>query len=125
MELHETRSGDWIPIEAYGDGGFRLQGAFHAGSLLLLPDRLSAWSPAGPDDVTAEAVEPIGAVRAEFDLLLIGTGSAMRRLPASGRERLAGFGLAFETMSTGAACRTYNLLIAEGRRVAAALIAVP
>ncbi len=125
MELHETRPSDRISIEAYGDGGFRLQGAFHAGSLLLLPDRLLAWPPTAPEDVTAEAVEPIGAARTEFDLLLIGTGSAMRRLPADGRERLATFGLAFETMSTGAACRTYNLLISEGRRVVAALIAVP
>lgn len=125
MELHETRPGDRVPIDAYGDGGFRLQGTFHAGSLLLLPDRISEWSPTGPDEITGAAVEPIGAMRAEFDLLLIGTGSAMRRLPASGRECLATLGLAHEVMSTSAACRTYNLLIVEGRRVAAALIAVP
>jgi uncharacterized protein len=125
MELHETRPDGQVPVEAYGDGGFRLRGAFHAGSLLILPDRRSAWSPTDVDEITAEAIEPIGAVRAEFDLLLIGTGTAMRRLPANGREHLAAFGLAFETMATGAACRTYNLLITEGRRVAAALIAVP
>lgn len=123
--MHEARPGDRMAIEAYGDGGFRLQGEFHAGSLLVLPDRLSAWSPKGLEEVTAEAIEPIGAARAEFDLLLIGTGLTMRRLPAEGRERLAGLGFAFETMSTAAACRTYNLLIVEGRRVAAALIAVP
>lgn len=127
----ETRHSVPLPadgqiIHAYGDGGFRLAGGlFHAGSLLLLPDAVRGWPPASVADVDGAAVDGIAAARQGFDLVLIGTGATMRPLPVEARARLRALDLAFEVMGTGAACRTFNVLIAEGRRVAAALIAVP
>jgi uncharacterized protein len=124
MDLREIRSRDRPPIEAYGNGGFRVGGAFHAGSLLLLPRGVAAWSPTRVEDITEESLEPLRAVAESIDFVLIGTGRTMRPLPASVRNSLAAAGLGIEFMDTGAACRTYNVLVAEERRVAAALIAV-
>ena len=124
MDLREIRSQDRPPVEAYGNGGFRVQGAFRAGSILLLPRALVPWSPLRVEDISAESLEALRAVAGEFDFVLMGTGRAMRPLPSPLREILAGSRIAVEAMDTGAACRTYNVLIAEGRRIAAALIAV-
>ena len=124
MEIRERRAVSQPQIEAYGDGGFRLQGAVFKGSLLLLPTVMNPWLPDDFDSVTVEAIEPICAAANEIDLVLVGTGATMRPLPAAVRARFMACGMAVEPMSTGAACRTYNVLVVEGRRVAAALIAV-
>jgi uncharacterized protein len=110
------------PIEAYGGGGFRFAGMSHRGSLLCLPSGIYAWEPAEPLEVASfeQALAESGAMR----VLILGTGQR-QVFPAPPVRRAFGeAGVALEPMDTGAACRTYNVLLAEGRAVGAALIAV-
>lgn len=112
------------PIDAYGNGGFRFADMSHRGSILCLPSGIHGWD---PTDATALGEDDFKAVidqAAEIDILLVGTGSEMRLLPAALRARLREAGIHADPMSTGSAVRTYNVLLAEDRLVAAALIAV-
>ena len=110
------------PIEAYGNGGFRFAGMSHRGSILCLPSGISAWEPAYPLD--ASSLAPALAEKEALGLLILGTGR-LPELPASDlRRTFAEAGVSLEAMDTGAACRTYNVLLAEGRAVGAALIAI-
>jgi uncharacterized protein len=112
------------PIEAYGNGGFRFAGMSHRGSILCLPSGIRAWAPSHAGDISLAALAPVLAEAAELGLLLLGAGRS-REMPASTVHKgLADAGVVLEVMDTGAACRTYNVLLAEGRRVGAALIAV-
>jgi uncharacterized protein len=112
------------PIDAYGDGGFRFAGMSHRGSLLCFPDGIWAWP---VNDVT-ELNE--GALRAAFDradgldFFLIGAGRDPWALPEDLRQKFREFSLSVDAMATGAAVRTYNILLAENRRVGAGLIAI-
>jgi uncharacterized protein len=96
----------------------------HRGSLLCLPDGIWPWPVATPDDLNDETLAPILARAADLDIVLIGTGTELRPLAAPLRERFRAQHLTADTMPTGAAVRTYNILHAERRRVAAGLIAV-
>ncbi len=112
------------PIEAYGNGGFRFAGMSHRGSILCLPSGVFGWEPADPltlkpDDFAKAIAESTGV-----EILLVGMGRELRPLPASLRQALKDTGISSDPMSTGAAVRTYNVLLAEDRAVAAALIAV-
>ena len=112
------------PIDAYGNGGFRFADMSHRGSILCLPSGIHGWE---PQDAAALALEDFARVVAEaggIDILLVGTGDEMRLLPASLRAALREAGIRADPMSTGAAVRTYNVLLAEDRLVAAALVAV-
>jgi uncharacterized protein len=112
------------PIEAYGNGGFRFADMSHRGSLMCLPSGIHGWEPA---DATALTVADFDRLLAEADkveILLVGMGKELRPLPAALRAALKAAGIASDPMSTGAAVRTYNVLLAEDRAVAAALIAV-
>jgi uncharacterized protein len=112
-------------IEAYGQGGFRLSGARHEGSLLILRDEARPWPVGSLADVTPEALAPvIEAGRAEVEFLLLGVGRVNALPPRVVREALARAGLGLEFMDTPSAARLYNVLTSEGRRVAAGLIAV-
>ncbi|MBX6321274.1 MAG: Mth938-like domain-containing protein [Rhodospirillaceae bacterium] len=113
-------------IESYGDGRFRVSGARIDGSALVFPTRAVAWAVADVGALTADSLaEVIAAARAgEVDLLLLGCGVRAALIPQALRATLRAAGIVVEAMDTGAACRTYNVLMAEGRRVAAALIAV-
>ena len=113
-------------IDAYGDGGFRVSGVRVQGSIIVYPDRLSAWSPVVLAEVTVAALEEIAAAgkAGQVELLLLGTGARMAQVDRGLRQELRAAGVVIEVMDTGAACRTYNVLLAEGRKVAAALIAV-
>jgi uncharacterized protein len=110
-------------IEGYGKGGFRFAGMSHRGSLLFLPRGIWAWPPASATDVNEAALRRVFDQRDEIDLLLIGTGLDPVPLPEPLRWRLRELGIRFDVMPTAAAASTYNVLLAEGRRVAAALIA--
>jgi len=112
------------PIEGYGEGGFYFGGMSHRGSILALPSGIRAWPVASAGEIDAEALAPILAESDAIDLLLIGCGADPAFLGESLRAPLAAAGIRFDAMQTGAAARTYNVLIAEDRRVAAALIAV-
>lgn len=113
-------------IDGYGDGGFRVSGVRVEGSVIVYPDRLAPWPPAILAEVTAAALEDVArAGRAgQVELLLLGTGARMAQIDRGLRQELRAAGVVIEVMDTGAACRTYNVLLAEGRKVAAALIAV-
>jgi uncharacterized protein len=116
-------------VESYGGGGFRVSGQRYQGSILVLPDRTLAWPVTSFPEITLDSLAPLlapapapGELRAE--LLLIGCGPRLQLLPGELRRALRTQGLVCEAMDTGAACRTYNVLLAEGRAVAAALVAV-
>lgn len=112
-------------IDAYGDGGFRLAGERHEGSVLILRDEARSWNVASLDQLSLEALQPVleaGAAEVEFVLLGVGARNAMP--PREIREGLRAAGIGLEFMDTPAAAKLYNLLTSEGRRLAAALIAV-
>jgi uncharacterized protein len=112
------------PIDAYGNGGFRFAGMSHRGSLLCFPDGIWAWP---INDVTEldEAALAVVFDRAEsIDVFLIGAGRDPWVLSDKLRQRFHELSLSVDAMTTGAAVRTYNILLAENRRVGAGLIAV-
>lgn len=110
------------PIDAYGNGGFRFADMSHRGAILCLPSGVYAWEPALPLDAASFA--QVLAEKGALQILLLGTGA--RQVFPSGelRRAFAEAGVGLEVMTTGAACRTYNILLAEGRAVGAALIPV-
>jgi uncharacterized protein len=112
------------PIDAYGDGGFRFGGMSHRGSLLCFPDGIWAWPVGDPKQLNEEALAGVFDRAQILDFFLIGAGRDPWLLPASLRQRFRDLSLSVDTMPTGAAVRTYNILLAENRRVGAGLIAV-
>jgi uncharacterized protein len=111
-------------IQAYGNGGFRISGVAHVGSVVVLPAQVEPWPVAEIAALPADSLELVIAAEPRVELLLVGCGARSALLPSALRQRLRGAGIAVEPMDTGAACRTYNVLVAEGRRIAAALIAI-
>ena len=113
-------------VESYGGGRFRVSGRVFEGSVLVFGERTLGWPVRDAAAATVESLdEVIAAGRAgSVDLLLVGCGPRAALVPAALRRALREAGIVTEIMDTGAACRTYNVLAAEGRRVAAALIAV-
>ncbi len=113
-------------IEAFGSGGFRVAGERIEGGLLILDDVPNTW-PAGPAlaDLTAEDFAAVlGAAREAVEFVLLGVGAAMAPAPREVRQTLSAGGLGLEVMSTPEACRLYNVLARDGRRIAAALLPV-
>jgi len=108
-------------IESYGASGFRVTGVAYGRSILVFPDRTIDWNVATLADVTAEALRPV-IERGGIEILLLGCGPRMVPAPPPLRQALRSAGIVVDAMDTGAACRTYNVLMAEERRVAAALI---
>lgn len=113
-----------VAIDAYGNGGFRFAGMSHKGSLLCLASGIQGWPVRSIDSLTVNAIAPVLGEKDRLDIVLFGTGAEFVLLPREVREALAAAGLWAETMTTGAAARTYNVLLGEGRAVGAALIAV-
>lgn len=112
-------------IDAYGDGGFRLSGNWHSGSLLIVSDVAQAWRVTSPAGLTVDALAPLfTAGRADAEFLLLGMGARNAQPPRDIRQALWAAGIGLEFMDTPAAARLYNVLTAEGRRLATALIAV-
>ena len=111
-------------IDTYGNGGFRFAGMSHRGSLLLLPSGVRAWDVTSPKAIDRTALRPVQAEAAGIELLLVGTGLDIAAIDPSLRGWLKEAGVGLDVMQTGAAARTYNILVGENRKVAAALIAV-
>ena len=97
----------------------------HRGSLLCLPDAIWAWPVTKPEDIDRASLARVFADAAQIDTLIIGTGSGVWLPPADLRSALRRLHVGIDAMQTGPAIRTYNIMIGEKRRVAAALIAVP
>lgn len=112
------------PIDAYGNGGFRFAGMSHRGSILCLPSGIYAWSAGDAAALTARDFQRVLAEAGSIGFLLLGAGRAVSFPPQEVRSAFAAAAVGLEIMDTGAACRTYNILLAERRPVAAALIAV-
>ncbi|MGF1641781.1 MAG: Mth938-like domain-containing protein [Rhodospirillales bacterium] len=112
-------------IQGYGDGGFRIAGAFHSGAVLVRPDRTTGWTMAVPDAISADSLVDLTTDATGARILVVGCGARFVPPPPGLADALRARGVALEWMDTGAACRTFNVLLIEGRDVAAALIAVP
>ena len=117
MRLNEVSYDNSRPIDGYGPGFFRVGGEVFQGSIGVFPDGVTAWG--GYDD-TATLLAHAESV----DVLFVGTGKDVAHVPAAFREVLEEAGMGVEAMASPAACRTYNVLLSEGRRVALALIPV-
>lgn len=124
MELRKAHFPGSSPIDAYGNGGFRFADMSHRGSLLFLPSGIHGWDATAESALTVDLFAPVLAETGKIEVLLIGTGKEMRFIPPALREALREKGIVCDPMNTGAAVRTYNILLAESRAVAAALIAI-
>ena len=117
MRLTEVSFANARPVDGYGPGFFRVAGEVHTGATLVLPTGVSAW--AGFEDSG-----PLIALAGRIDVVFVGTGGEVAPLPPAFRAAIEAAGIGVETMNSPAACRTYNVCLAEGRRVAAALLPV-
>ena len=113
------------PIEAYGKGGFAFDTMSHRGSLLCLPDGIWAWPVTTPAEIDEYALSRVFKAANAIDTLIVGTGSEVWLPPRGLREALRAVRVVLDPMQTGPAIRTFNVMLGERRRVAAALIAVP
>jgi uncharacterized protein len=124
IEIREAHFPGRAPIDAYGNGGFRFAEMSHRGSLLCLPSGVHGWTFPVGEALTVEALAMVLDEAEDIEVLLVGTGPEIRPLPQALKVALRARGISSDPMSTGAAVRTYNVMLAESRAVAAALIAV-
>jgi uncharacterized protein len=113
------------PIEAYGKGGFAFADMSHRGSLLCLPDSIWAWPVTKPEQIDRYSLAKVFELANAIDTLIVGSGTDVWVPPRGLREELRAVKVVLDAMQTGPAIRTYNIMLGERRRVAAALIAVP
>ena len=112
------------PVDAYGNGGFRFADMSHRGSILCLPSGIHGWEPGDDAALRLEDFERVFRQAEKIEILLVGTGMELKPLPPAMRQAFREAGISADPMSTGAAVRTYNVLLAEDRAVAAALVAI-
>ncbi|QDG77743.1 Mth938-like domain-containing protein [Labrenzia sp. PHM005] len=124
LEIRDAHFPGRAPLDAYGDGGFRFAEMSHRGSLLCVPSGIYGWNLNKPSEFNHEAFEKVLEERADIEVLLVGTGLDLLPLPADLKAMFREAGILADPMSTGAAVRTYNVLLSEERAVAAALLAV-
>ncbi|MDJ1009506.1 MAG: Mth938-like domain-containing protein [Paracoccaceae bacterium] len=117
MRMTEVEFSEARPVEGYGPGFFRIGGEVYEGAVRVLPSGVAPWG--GTDD-TADLLAAAG----EIDVLFVGTGAEIAPVPAAFRTALEAAGVGVEAMASPAACRTYNVLLSEGRRVGLALLPV-
>lgn len=124
----ERRFDGFVPgryqIDAFGAGGFRFADMSHRGSILATPSGVRIWPVNSFAEVTLESLQPVLDEAEAIDFLILGIGREIAFLPAFLRDPFKAVGITVEAMATPAAARTYNVLVGEERRVAAALIAV-
>ena len=111
-------------IDAWGGGGFRVSGVWRPGSLLILDDQPHPWSATALAELTPDDFVQVLAARDAVEFVLLGVGLVNGLPPRPVRDALKAAGVGLEFQSTEAAARNYNVLASEGRRLAAALIAV-
>ncbi len=124
MEIRDAHFPGRAPLDAYGDGGFRFAEMSHRGSLLMVPSGIYGWNLKNPSEFSLETFGKGLAEQADIEVLLVGTGLDRWPLPADLKSAFREAGILADPMSTGAAVRTYNVLLSEERAVAAALLAV-
>lgn len=119
-----VRKGQQI-IQSYAGGSFKVSGVSHDGAIIVMPDGCLTWDVdhvVSLNDLSVDDFKPLIDISDEIDVLLLGCGSTMAFIPPTLRSGLKEAGLSVDVMDTGAACRTYNVLMAEGRRVVCALL---
>jgi uncharacterized protein len=124
IEIRDAHFPGRAPIDAYGNGGFRFADMSHRGSILCLPSGIYGWDAAEDSALDETLFERVLEEARSIEVLLVGTGKDIRLLPRPLKERFRSAGMSSDPMSTGAAVRTFNVMLAESRAVAAALIAV-
>ncbi len=124
MEITPRVPADAQVIQSYGDGGFRINDRLFTGSLLVYPDRVAAWPVRSMAELTVESLAAVVGASPPVEILLVGCGRSLARVSEQIRHAMREAGIVIDGMDTGAACRTYNVLLSEERRVAAALIAI-
>lgn len=124
MDLLPRIPADRQVINAYGDGGFRISGKHWTEPVLVFPGQIMPWGITDIAQISMASLEPAFGMEPAVELLLIGCGPNMVFINKALRAEIRAKGLVIETLDTGAACRTYNLLMGEGRRIGAALIPV-
>ncbi|MFN3132652.1 Mth938-like domain-containing protein [Roseibium sp.] len=124
LEIRDAHFPGRAPLDAYGDGGFRFAEMSHRGSLLCVPSGIYGWNLTTPSEFSLEAFERVFEEQPDIEVLLVGTGQDLMPLSADLKAAFREAGILADTMSTGAAVRTFNVLLSEGRAVAAALLAV-
>jgi uncharacterized protein len=120
MKLHLTRAEGNLLITGYGEGWVQINTTRYEKSLVVMPDKVIPEWPAKFEDLTAEDFEKLAELKPE--VVLLGTGPTIRFVHPRMTAALTGIGVSLECMDTAAACRTYNILMAEGRQVLTALI---
>jgi uncharacterized protein len=120
MKLHQSRPSGQNLFTGYGEGYVSVNGQEHRSSVLVMQDSLDPWSVTRLADITAADFEALLARTPE--VVILGTGNALAFPDLRLSRSLAQARIGLEVMDTRAACRTYNILAAEGRRVLAALI---
>ena len=118
MPLNEANFGAALPVDGYGPGFFRVAGQVHRGGLLIRAEDAAPWG--GYDDL-----DPLLALAGTVDVLFVGTGAQIAYLPKPFAQALEAAGVMPEAMATPSAARSYNVLLSEGRRIAAALLVMP
>lgn len=111
-------------LDAFGAGGFRFADMSHRGSILATPSGIRIWPVTSFAEVTLESLQPVLDEAETIDFLILGIGHDIAFLPPALRDPFKAAGITVEAMATPAAARTYNVLVGEERRVAAALIAI-
>lgn len=124
IELKKAHFPGRAPIDAYGNGGFRFSDMSHVGSLLCLPSGIYGWNVTTVEDLIPPNFQKVFQESDEIEILLVGSGIDLAPINSELRSRLRDCRISADPMSTGAAVRTFNVLLAEGRAVAAAFLAV-
>lgn len=124
IEIRKAHFPGRAPLDAYGNGGFRFAEMSHQGSLLCLPSGIYGWEVSVTADLVAENFSKLFEESADIEILLVGSGPDLVPIKPQLRDRFRDVQISADAMATGAAVRTYNVLVAEGRAVAAALLAV-
>ena len=124
IEIRKAHFPGRSPIDAYGNGGFRFADMSHRGSLLCLPSGIHGWDADAESELNVALFSRIFDEAKDIEVLLVGTGTDIRPIPPVLKMRLRDAQIISDPMSTGAAVRTYNVMLSESRAVAAALIVV-
>ena len=122
MKLTRQSAADRQLIQRYGNGGFRVSNVDFTGAVIVTPEHTVSWAATSVADLTPADFAPL--MNQSLDVCLLGCGKEMLPLKPELRAALKEAGITVDLMDTGAACRTYNVLMGEGRAVAAALIAI-
>ena len=122
MDITPEADASLIQVEGYGDGGFRINGRRFEGTVCLLPSGISSPDLKALSDLDGSNwPQEILDLAADLDVLLVGTGAVMSLVPKAAKDALSVQGLHCEPMNTGAGCRTFNVLVLDGRRIGALL----